>query len=62
MRYGFGVILDFADKKTESVWRGELSRRLPAGIQDIARRKLRMFNNAQPLRACAFHPPTGWRR
>jgi proteic killer suppression protein len=43
------MILDFADKETESVWRGERSRRLPASIQDIARRKLRMLNNAQVL-------------
>jgi proteic killer suppression protein len=43
------MILDFADKETESVWRGERSRRLPASIQDIARRKLRMLNNAQTL-------------
>ena len=43
------MILDFADKETESVWHGERSRRLPGSIQDIARRKLRMLNNAQTL-------------
>jgi proteic killer suppression protein len=43
------MILDFADKETESVWRGERTRRLPASIQDIARRKVRMLNNAQTL-------------
>ena len=43
------MILDFGDKETESVWHGERSRRLPASIQDIARRKLRMLNNAQAL-------------
>jgi toxin HigB-1 len=43
------MILDFADKETESVWRGERTRRLPASIQDIARRRLRMLNNAQTL-------------
>ena len=50
------MILDFADKETESVWRGERSRRLPVSIQDIARRKLRMLNNAQPLEDLRIPP------
>ena len=50
------MILDFADKETESVWRGERSRRLPASIQDIARRKLRMLNNAQTLEDLRIPP------
>lgn len=41
------MIPDFADKDTELIWRGERSRHLPASIQDLARRKLRMLNNAQ---------------
>jgi len=50
------MILDFADKETESVWRGERSRRLPASNQDIARRKLRMLNNAQTLEDLCIPP------
>jgi proteic killer suppression protein len=50
------MILDFADKETESIWRGERARRLPVGIQDIARRKLRMLNNAQRLEDLRIPP------
>ncbi len=50
------MILNFADKETESVWSGERSRRLPASIQDIARRKLRMLNNAQTLEDLRIPP------
>jgi proteic killer suppression protein len=43
------VIGSFADKETERVWNGEVSRRLPVQIQALARRKLRMLNAAQRL-------------
>jgi len=43
------MILGFRDKETEAVWQGETSRRLPIEIQQTARRKLRMLNNAQTL-------------
>ncbi|MCA2997552.1 MAG: type II toxin-antitoxin system RelE/ParE family toxin [Burkholderiales bacterium] len=43
------MILNFADKETERIWDGEVSRRLPGAIQTIARRKLRMINNARRL-------------
>lgn len=43
------MILSFADKETERIWDGEVSRRLPITIQSIARRKLRMINNARRL-------------
>jgi proteic killer suppression protein len=43
------MILNFADKETELIWNAQRSRRLPAAIQDIARRKLRMLNNAHQL-------------
>ena len=43
------MILSFADKETERTWNGEVSRRLPITIQSIARRKLRMLNNARRL-------------
>ena len=43
------MILSFADKETERIWDGDVSRRLPISIQAIARRKLRMINNARRL-------------
>jgi proteic killer suppression protein len=43
------VIRNFADKETEKIWNGLGSRRLPADIQQVARRKLRMLNNAATL-------------
>lgn len=41
------MINSFADKETEKIWEGEMSRVLPAEIQLVARRKLRMLNNAE---------------
>ena len=43
------MITLFRDSETEKVWRGEFSRRLPNQIQAVARRKLRMLNNARVL-------------
>lgn len=43
------MIRDFADKEAKKVWAGSPSRRLPADIQAVARRKLRMLNNASVL-------------
>ena len=43
------MIKIFHDSETEKVWRGEFSRRLPNQILGIARRKLRMLNNARVL-------------
>ena len=43
------MIRSFADKETERIWNGDLSRRLPNQIQALARRKLRMLNAAQRL-------------
>lgn len=43
------MILDFRCAETEAIWRGRISRRLPTEIQAIARRKLRMLNNAVSL-------------
>lgn len=49
-RYSPCVIRNLADKETEKVWNGTGSRRLPADIQPVARRKLRMLNNAVSLK------------
>ncbi len=43
------MIKDFKDKQTELVWNGTVSKRLPQKIQAVARRKLRMLNNAATL-------------
>jgi len=43
------VIRSFADKEAEKIWRGVRSRRLPADIQQVARRKLRMLDAAAVL-------------
>ena len=43
------MIRSFNDKEAESIWRGIASRRLPADIQSVARRKLRMLNAAAGL-------------
>lgn len=43
------MIADFLDDETRKVWLGEFSKRLPNQIQQVARRKLRMINNAQRL-------------
>ena len=43
------MIKSFRDPETELVWQGTRSRRLPPDIQAVARRKLRMLNNAQTL-------------
>jgi proteic killer suppression protein len=43
------MIRDFADKEAEKIWDGSGSRRLPSGMQRVARRRLRMLNNAATL-------------
>lgn len=43
------MIKSFRDKETRKVWDGTVSRRLPVAIQALARRKLRMLNNAHTL-------------
>lgn len=43
------MIIDFANPETEKIWNGERSRKLPEAMQEVARRKLRMLNNAQDV-------------
>lgn len=40
------MIVSFGDKETEKIWNGFVSKKLPREIQEVARRKLRMLNNA----------------
>jgi proteic killer suppression protein len=48
-RYTGCVIRTFRSRETEKIWHGEVSKRLSREVQQIARRKLRMLNNAQDL-------------
>ena len=41
------MIIGFHDQATEQVWLGRFTRKLPNQIQAVARRKLRMLNNAR---------------
>ena len=41
------MIKGFRDRAAERIWSGEGGRRLPLEIQKIARRRLRMLNNAR---------------
>jgi proteic killer suppression protein len=43
------MITSFQDEATESVWNGSFTKKLPNQIQAVARRKLRMLNNARNI-------------
>jgi len=43
------LIKSFGDKEAEKIWNGFRSQKLPNEIQQVARRKLRMINNAQSI-------------
>ena len=47
--YFEAMIKTFRSDETQKVWEGQRSRRLPSDIQQVARRKLRMLNNARTL-------------
>ena len=55
-RYSCGVIKNFRKKETEKIWQGQRSKRLPGTIQQVARRKLRMLNNARVLNDLRIPP------
>jgi proteic killer suppression protein len=50
------MIKEFGDKETGKIWDGFVSRKLPNEIQQTARRKLRMLNNAQNLQDLRIPP------
>lgn len=50
------MIINFKSKETKKIWEGEISLRLPRDIQNIARRKLRMLNNARRLNDLRIPP------
>lgn len=50
------MIKSFGDKETGKIWNGIQSRKLPPDIQNVARRKLRMINNAQNINDLRIPP------
>ena len=50
------MIQSFADAETALIWSGRRSRRLPADIQEVALRKLRLLNQARSLSDCRAPP------
>lgn len=50
------MIKSFGDKETEKIWNGIRSKKLPNEIQNIARRKFRMINNAQNINDLRIPP------
>ncbi len=50
------MIKGFGGKETEKIWEGIQSKKLPAEIQNTARRKLRMINNAQNINDLRIPP------
>ena len=50
------MIISFGDKDTELVWQGIRSKKFSLEIQNIARRKLRMINNAQSINDLRIPP------
>ena len=50
------MIQTFASKETEMIWLGRVSKKLPTDIQQVARRKLRMLNNAVTLNDLRIPP------
>ena len=50
------MIKSFGDKEADKIWNGFRSKKLPIEIQLIARRKLRMINNAQNVNDLRIPP------
>jgi proteic killer suppression protein len=50
------MIKTFGDNESEKIWNGIRSKKLPNEIQDVARRKLRMLNNAQDVNDLRIPP------
>ena len=56
------MIVSFADKETEKIWEGEKSKVLPTEIQQVARIKLRMINNAENINDLRISPANRLKR
>jgi len=55
------MIKSFRDKETQGIWNGIRSTKLPFEIQHIARRKLRMLNNAEDIFDLIVPPSNRWK-
>jgi proteic killer suppression protein len=51
------MIISFDDKVTKKIWEGERVKGIPAEIQQMTRRKLRMLNNSNNM-ADLMTPPS----
>ena len=43
------MIVSFGSKETEKIWQGQRVIKIPAAVQEVGRRKLRMLNNCVDL-------------
>lgn len=50
------MVRTILDSETDKVWLGTVSLKLPRDIQDVARRKLRMLNNASRVEELRIPP------
>lgn len=50
------MIISFACKETLKIWQGQVSLKLARDMQQVARRKLRMLNNAKRLEDLKIPP------
>jgi len=50
------MIKTFGDTETEKIWTGTRSTKLPTQIQHVARRKMRMINNAANINDLRIPP------
>jgi proteic killer suppression protein len=50
------MIVSFGDKTTEKIWEGEWVKGFSTGIQETARRKLRMLNNSFDIKDLLIPP------
>lgn len=56
------MIKSFGNQETEKIWKGNFSKKLPNEIQPIARRKLRMINNAEVINDLRIPPANRLKR
>jgi proteic killer suppression protein len=50
------MIVSFGDKTTQQIWEGEWVRGFSTGIQETARRKIRMLNNSFDIKDLMIPP------
>ena len=50
------MIISFGSKNTEKIWQGDRVKKIPIGIQQIGRRKMRMINNSQDINDLRIPP------